>query len=750
MHRKWFYRLILSYLPMFCIVISILIVISFLFIYQLTKNEAVKVNQIYAEHVMETIEYYLRLTDHMVMKEIQGTDTFSSFFNETFDEETERPWVNYQTNLKLDQLERTLPLFSTIYLYRHKDQAILNPSYGFTTVQSFWDGAFIGQLLNSEETPTDWSSVRTITVGNQNEEVTTLVRSVSLLTGNQGFVVINVHTDALRRLIATSTDSQLTYLRLIDQRGHDVFFLGEPAAKDSSHEAITKLSNGRSSYTGWTIMSGLQEKQWFDIFSLFSYVWFAVALVSVLLGVVWIILMSHRNNKPIQSIMESINSYSKQRNRPFLRDPSGDELGIINTAIQSLLRESSEMDQQNKENLMYKQRMLFQEWLEGNRVISFDEWADERELSSDFQLNEACLLLFEIDHYEQFFDNHSKKDLALVNYVVKKVLEEMVDGDAAFSIWHEWVSDRRLAAVVLCSRETDLGWHQLAERYQNWIHSEMQFTITIALGSVKHDMDCIPLAYSEAKRALSHKITLGRQRIIAHEDIAGLNQIDSTHYIPLVEEIIQRFKQGEGNWQGGLGQLFHLFRKDQVSMQFLTSILSYFTYQMQQEMNSLAYDYVEVWNSGSSLLSDMETNRFENLDDISNYVLDWLTNKEIDLQHIRNKNIHRQSILDIKKYIEKHYHCIDLSLSYLSDLFNIQPTYLSRIFKEEMGEKFVDYLMNVRIRQAKTLLSETEETVQQITVKVGYTHVVSFTRAFKKITGVPPGEYRKAVQNVNQ
>lgn len=748
MPRKWFNRLLLSYLPIFFVVISILIVISFLFIYQLSQREAVKANRIYAEHVMQTVDHYLRATDQMVMKEIQGTETFDAFFEEGAG--SEQPWVNYQTNLKLRQLERALPLFSTIYLYRNSDQSILNPLYGLSNIGAFWDRDFIDGMIQSGETPTHWSPIRPIFAEDQTQYVTTLVRKVPLLSGGQGLVVINVHADSLQRMMSSMTNSNLTYIQLEDQADTDVFFVGQPAGETSPQDA-TELSTVRSGYTGWTIMSGFQAKQWFDIFSLFSYVWFAVALCSVILGVAWIVLMSHKNNKPIQSILDSIQAYSKQRNRSFLRHPSRDELGYIQSAVHNLLQESSEMDKQNKENLTYKRRMLFQEWVEGSRVVSPVERAEEwPEFKPDFPLQQVGLMLVEIDDYDKFADQYNPRDQALLKYTVKQVLKEMADEEESLSVWSEWMSDRRMAAVCLSSDAAEPGWHALAERYLDWVNEKLDFTVTIGLGGGKKDMDGVPYAYSEAKRALSHKITFGRQRIIDHRDIATLNQMDTTRYLPLLETIIQNFKQGAAGWPSELTQLFERFKEDRISIQYLTSLLSNFNYQIQQEMNKLSYDYVEVWNSGASLLSEIEDARFESLDDIFAHVMDWLKNKELRLQQIRDNHQYRESMIHIKKYIESNYHNVDLSLNHLSGLFHIQPSYLSRMFKEELGEKFVDYLVKVRIHHAKSMLAETDEPIQSIAQKVGYTHVVSFTRAFKKITGIPPGEYRKAVKPANR
>ncbi|MNC66979.1 HTH-type transcriptional regulator YesS [compost metagenome] len=83
-----------------------------------------------------------------------------------------------------------------------------------------------------------------------------------------------------------------------------------------------------------------------------------------------------------------------------------------------------------------------------------------------------------------------------------------------------------------------------------------------------------------------------------------------------------------------------------------------------------------------------------------------------------------------------------MSLSLISEQFQISTSYLSRLFKDEFGENFVDYLAQVRIGHAQQLLKETRETIHEVASRVGYTNYISFNRAFKKVTSTTPGEYR--------
>lgn len=73
----------------------------------------------------------------------------------------------------------------------------------------------------------------------------------------------------------------------------------------------------------------------------------------------------------------------------------------------------------------------------------------------------------------------------------------------------------------------------------------------------------------------------------------------------------------------------------------------------------------------------------------------------------------------------------------------LNPDYLTRVFKKETGLSISDYLQQQRIEYAKELLRNTEQSISDIAVQVGYSNLSYFSTLFKKAVGVNPGEYRR-------
>ena len=94
------------------------------------------------------------------------------------------------------------------------------------------------------------------------------------------------------------------------------------------------------------------------------------------------------------------------------------------------------------------------------------------------------------------------------------------------------------------------------------------------------------------------------------------------------------------------------------------------------------------------------------------------------------------------EYMEENYGR-QINLSEVAGLAGLSSEYLSRIFKEETGIKFIVYLNNIRLKHALNLLESTNMKVYEIAEKVGYSNLSYFSTVFKKNFGINPFEYRK-------
>ena len=88
----------------------------------------------------------------------------------------------------------------------------------------------------------------------------------------------------------------------------------------------------------------------------------------------------------------------------------------------------------------------------------------------------------------------------------------------------------------------------------------------------------------------------------------------------------------------------------------------------------------------------------------------------------------------------------DISLEMAADMAGVSSFYLSKLFKEEKGETFINFVSDKRLEKSCELLAQTELSIKEITAQVGYNDQNYYSRIFKSKYGFSPKEYRKDKQ----
>lgn len=113
---------------------------------------------------------------------------------------------------------------------------------------------------------------------------------------------------------------------------------------------------------------------------------------------------------------------------------------------------------------------------------------------------------------------------------------------------------------------------------------------------------------------------------------------------------------------------------------------------------------------------------------------------------VKNHSLKGYSLLIRKVITEIDYDLTaDLSLKTQAKLLNVNPSYLSTLFKKETGLTLTEYVNRKRIEHALLLLNSTDMQIQMIAQYCGIQDVNYFTKTFKKMVGKTPKEYREMI-----
>ena len=115
---------------------------------------------------------------------------------------------------------------------------------------------------------------------------------------------------------------------------------------------------------------------------------------------------------------------------------------------------------------------------------------------------------------------------------------------------------------------------------------------------------------------------------------------------------------------------------------------------------------------------------------------------------IRNKREEQSEtvVSKAKSYIRENFDK-DISLDDVSREVNVSPYYFSKLFKEEAGKNFIEYLTQIRIEHARTLLEKETLSIKEISIMAGYSDPNYFSRIFRKQMNMSPREYREQSGN---
>jgi YesN/AraC family two-component response regulator len=108
------------------------------------------------------------------------------------------------------------------------------------------------------------------------------------------------------------------------------------------------------------------------------------------------------------------------------------------------------------------------------------------------------------------------------------------------------------------------------------------------------------------------------------------------------------------------------------------------------------------------------------------------------------KRSHKRDLAEkMRAFIHAHAHEVTLNRHEVAREFSMTEQYLSSFFREQTGVYFSAYLEQQRMAKARELLADGAAAVHEIAASVGYGSVNAFCRAFKRHSGLSPGEYRK-------
>lgn len=220
------------------------------------------------------------------------------------------------------------------------------------------------------------------------------------------------------------------------------------------------------------------------------------------------------------------------------------------------------------------------------------------------------------------------------------------------------------------------------------------------------------------------------------------NSLIST-FLKSLSDIYSRIENSIFYYKDSIYLVFYINTKECAnSNEIIKNIVENSDIFVENDMNVYVLETIdEVWKlrSQANLIRKVKENILEDIKP-NKYLLD--NEEKLSKVFIENSDSNNMTVIKLAKdYIINNFNK-NITLKDVADEVFLSQNYLSELFKKEIGEGFYDFLSKYRVKKAKEILITTNLRIYEVAQKVGYNDSITFGRAFKKITGMTPNNFR--------
>lgn len=274
--------------------------------------------------------------------------------------------------------------------------------------------------------------------------------------------------------------------------------------------------------------------------------------------------------------------------------------------------------------------------------------------------------------------------------------------------------------------------------FQQAVAKEMDLPITLYVGSEVKHLKLIASSAKSARDAMNYRYAEDGQSVIMSDEVNGTAlyyfDIETTIYNDLLIHIEENKEEA---YTATVEQMFQQFRSKRFApnavanalTRCIIGIINTIRHMEGNEEEIVLLPEVLGWQKKYSRLSELQPVFLSFVEEASGYIAD------------RRGEQGKGSIEKIKKYIDSHY-TENINLKGIAARFYMNSVYLGQLFRKTYGVYFNEYLLSIRIEEAKKMLRQTDMRMYEVAEKVGFQNADYFVTQFEKLEKVTPTDYR--------
>lgn len=475
----------------------------------------------------------------------------------------------------------------------------------------------------------------------------------------------------------------------------------------------------------WKYIAAVPVSKYMSSINLIKSSILLLCTVVLVIGVTLAFFLARMNYKPIRNFINMVRSGSKQA-----IDTSG-------TRSMSEIQELSEVF-----NELYLKKNILEDQVSSNLNTI------RQKFLLDYFHNKAAEEENLLD-YQYFKEKFRYPYFVVISFFVEKKtqqnIKELID-DTFKGEFNEYISELVQQNIQEYFIILNYWKYPQVEEILGgkiaWLQTRLEDALTITTGSVVTSFDEIFISYDEAVEARKYRITMGNKQPIFYDRLVEKKSAAYYELFSYIDTMMEATKSLDLQVvQQGMEPFFHAVKSDCIPYEFIQQLYV----QIYSRLFTFLRDY-GIYNEDFMVKEKNVYQKFKQFYDIEEIEMDIVSAIHHAIQLVLEKkksNKYRSVIQKIQTLILQEIENPDMSLQYLADQVDLSVSFLSKVFKEETGENFIDYMIRVRIDRAKKLLEDCSLPIGRVCERVGYVNIHSFIRTFKKYTGFTPGAYRE-------
>jgi len=464
-------------------------------------------------------------------------------------------------------------------------------------------------------------------------------------------------------------------------------------------------------------------------------------LITLFLGSILVIVVTQRTYKPIQNLLQTFipsNDYDSNPSQTLIMPQN--EISKIQSSLEKLYQENIRIRKSLSESKPVLLDYFIANVIKG-RFFSISELNNAcRILGITFTHNYFCVCIVVADDNE--LQNTCISELDMCRNL-QFLLPSDINGYFCCGNL-EYVREKCFLGVLCFEYETSMSIHNTLINLKNEFLKQYGLILTISFGEKYEDLSMLPKSYISARFALKYRFFEGSNTVIPPPQMSSAANIGLAY--PYQEVLC--YKETLSQWKindirTAIFRIIERMRKLGTTLLLAEcvclDIINIFIKQAKGINNKDAVKIGQYFD----LFFITEFSSISEIDSITRLLADKIA--EFIEKHVHTT--HSTSGQEYISYLNENIGNYQFSVAKMAKDFYISPQYLRKSFKKEVGSSLLDYFTDIKIEKAKQLLTNSNITIADIVVALGYVDISNFIHKFKIKVGLTPGQYREKYTN---